>query len=270
MRYSMSRRLALRRPSSSEIEQLNDELTALRAVEAPDIATQQRMLAALEEIEGLRRQQRAIPYIDPIDVRFNRFEPRPVPRTKAVMFCLMDVSASMGEREKDLAKRFFILLHLFLKRSYDKVEIVFIRHTHEAKEVDEKEFFYGRESGGTVVSTALKKMLEIREKRYPVADWNIYCAQASDGDNSGSDTVRCVEMLTDAILPLTQYYAYIEIGAGDGEEHFVARTSGKELWRGYAALPGRAANFAMKQVAGRAEIHPVFRELFAKQSQKRA
>ena len=68
------------------------------------------------------------------------------------MFCLMDVSASMGEREKDLAKRFFILLHLFLKRKYERVDVVFIRHTHEAKEVDEHEFFYGRETGGTVVS----------------------------------------------------------------------------------------------------------------------
>ena len=191
MRYSMSRRLALRRPSSSEIEQLDDELTALREVEAPDIATQQRMVEALAEIEGLKRQQRAIPYIDPIDVRFNRFEPKPVPRTKAVMFCLMDVSASMGEREKDLAKRFFILLHLFLKRSYDKVEIVFIRHTHEAKEVDEKDFFY---SPGIRwhhrVSTALKKMLEIREKRYPVADWNIYCAQARTATIPAA--IRCV------------------------------------------------------------------------------
>ena len=128
------------------------------------------------------------------------------------MFCLMDVSASMGEREKDLAKRFFILLHLFLKRKYDRVDIVFIRHTHEASEVDEQEFFYGKESGGTIVSSALKEMIEIREKRYPVADWNIYCAQASDGDNSGNDTDGCVELL-DArpFCRSTQYFAYIEI-----------------------------------------------------------
>ena len=135
-------------------------------------------------------------------MRYNRFARVAVPRAKAVMFCLMDVSASMGEREKDLAKRFFILLHLFLKRKYERVDIVFIRHTHEASEVDEQEFFYGRETGGTVVSSALKKMIEIREKRYPAADWNIYCAQASDGDNSGSDTGDCVELLTQTILPL--------------------------------------------------------------------
>ncbi len=129
-------------------------------------------------------------------MRYNRFTRVVVPRAKAVMFCLMDVSASMGEREKDLAKRFFILLHLFLKRKYERVDVVFIRHTHEAKEVDEHEFFYGRETGGTVVSSALEQMIEIRDKRYSPAEWNIYCAEASDGDNSGGDTEHCVELLT--------------------------------------------------------------------------
>ena len=86
---------------------------------------------------------------------------------KAVMFCLMDVSGSMGEREKDLAKRFFVLLHLFLKRRYDRIDIVFIRHTHEAREVDEETFFYSTQSGGTVVSTALEEMQRIIAERYP-------------------------------------------------------------------------------------------------------
>jgi len=270
MRYSLSRRLALRRPTSDQVRHLEEELAALQALESLDAGIQQRMAELVAELERLRRLQRVIPYIDPLDVRYNRFEPKPLPRTKAVMFCLMDVSASMGEREKDLAKRFFILLHLFLKRTYGRVEIVFIRHTHEAKEVDEQEFFYGKESGGTIVSTALNKMLEIREKRFPVADWNIYCAQASDGDNPGNDTARCLEILTNAVLPLTQYYAYIEIADGQGEDRHFARQGGKELWRGYSALLGKAANFAMKQVAGRGDIHPVFRELFARQHHKSA
>ena len=178
---------------------------------------------------------RAVPFIDPIDVRYNRFTRVVVPRAKAVMFCLMDVSASMGEREKDLAKRFFILLHLFLKRKYERVDVVFIRHTHEAKEVDEHEFFYGRETGGTVVSSALEEMIEIRDKRYSPAEWNIYCAEASDGDNSGGDTEHCVELLTEAILPTTQYFAYIEIADRDISSHWSGGDS-KELWRGYADL----------------------------------
>ncbi len=270
MRFSLSRRLALRRPTEAKVKLLADEVEKLQALQADcllDAKGQQRLRDAVEEMQGLKKLQRAIPYIDPVDLRYNRFEPKPTPRAKAVMFCLMDVSGSMGEREKDLAKRFFILLHLFLRRKYDRVDLVFIRHTHEAKEVDEQEFFYSRESGGTIVSAALTKMLEVLRARYSVADWNVYCAQASDGDNSSSDTARCINMLASEILPLCQYYAYIEIL--DEHDGF-SEEAGKELWRGYRLLKPKAANFAMKHVARRADIYPVFRELFAKQPAKGA
>jgi uncharacterized sporulation protein YeaH/YhbH (DUF444 family) len=266
MRVSMGRRIALRRPSATEVERLEKELEALRANPGVGIAERQRIVHLAREIERLKRRQRAIPFIDPIDVRYSRFSPVLVPRAKAVMFCLMDVSASMGEREKELAKRFFILLHLFLKRKYEQVDIVFIRHTDEAAEVDEHEFFYGRETGGTVVSSALKAMTAAREARYPVSDWNVYCAQASDGDNSGADSRECVALLAQTILPLAQYYAYIEI-ADDGSP---LDASGKELWRAYAHLKETVANFAMARVAGRADIYPVFRKLFARQPSKGA
>jgi uncharacterized sporulation protein YeaH/YhbH (DUF444 family) len=269
MRTSMSRRLAMRRPKGSEIARLEAELDALREG-AFDVETLKREVELFLEIEKCKRIQRAIPFIDPIDVRYNRFEPKPIPRAKAVMFCLMDVSASMGEREKDLAKRFFILLHLFLKRKYERVELVFIRHTHEAGEVDEETFFYGRETGGTVVSTALKKALEILEKRYPISDWNVYCAQASDGDNSSGDTELCVELLAEKILPLTQYYAYIEIGDRTRDESPDSYVYAKDLWRGYAELAKSAANFAMRHVSDRAHVYPVFRQLFAKHKAERA
>jgi uncharacterized protein len=270
MRYSMSRRLALRRPSAVDIERLEDELSALVEDNSADVADRHRIPQIFAEIERLKRLQRAIPFIDPIDVRYNRFTPKTVPRAQAVMFCMMDVSASMAEREKDLAKRFFILLHLFLKRKYARVDIIFIRHTHEANEVDEQEFFFGKESGGTVVSSALKKMIEIREKRYPRAEWNVYCAQASDGDNSSGDTAGCVELLTEAILPLSQFYAYIEIADHNSNENRASRTSGKTLWSGYAALAESAPNLAIKVVAGRADIYPVFRDLFGKRNRNRA
>ena len=266
MRVSLSRRFALRRPSFAEVQRLEAELAALRAKPAMEAADQLRIGELDAEIVRLKRRQLAIPFIDPIDVRYNRFNPVAVPRAKAVMFCLMDVSASMGERQKDLAKRFFILLHLFLKRKYERVDIVFIRHTHEAAEVDEQEFFYGRETGGTAVSSALKTMISVRDARYPVADWNVYCAQASDGDNSAGDSRECVALLDKAILPLTQYYAYIEIADEDASDD--ARQ--KDLWRAYAALREKAPNFAMARVAGRADIYPVFRKLFAKQSKQGA
>lgn len=261
MRTSMGRRIALRRPKQAEIERLEAELKLLLEG-AGSIANHTRITALYAEIERLKRLQRTIAFIDPIDVRYNRFSPKPVPRAQAVMFCLMDVSASMGEREKDLAKRFFILLHLFLKRKYERVEIVFIRHTHEASEVDEQTFFYDRETGGTVVSTALKKMIEVREDRYPLNEWNVYCAQASDGDNSGGDTAECVKLLDEHILPNTQYYAYIEIA--DEHSDRSSASIGKDLWKGYHELASATPNFEIKHVAGRADIYPVFRELFSR------
>ena len=263
MRVSMGRRVALARPKLDEVKRLEETLTELDALADGDGNRAALRTEIVGKIEGLKRRQRAIAYIDPIDIRYNRFSPKPVPRAAAVMFCLMDVSASMGEREKELAKRFFILLHLFLKRKYEKVEIVFIRHTHEAKEVDEQEFFYGKETGGTMVSTAFMEMDKIRKARYPEVEWNVYCAQASDGDNASSDTAKCLALLRQAILPTTQFFAYIEI-AGDSPNFMHAYAGGKELWRGYRELDGTAKNFAMKQVRSRADIYPVFRELFAK------
>jgi uncharacterized sporulation protein YeaH/YhbH (DUF444 family) len=180
------------------------------------------------------------------------------------MFCLMDVSGSMGEREKGLAKRFFILLHLFLQRRYDRVDLVFVRHTHEAEEVDEETFFTSQESGGTIISTALEKMLEVARARYPVSDWNIYVAQASDGDDYANDPPVCRRLLDEAIMPMCQYYAYVEILDERESDIFKDPDNGAALWRAYRQVNEKWPNFAMKRIARRADIYPVFRELFAR------
>jgi uncharacterized sporulation protein YeaH/YhbH (DUF444 family) len=181
------------------------------------------------------------------------------------MLCLMDVSGSMGQREKDLAKRFFVMLHLFLKRRYKKIDIVFIRHTHEAQEVDEETFFYSRETGGTVVSSALDKTLEVIHARYPTRDWNIYAAQASDGDNFPNDSDRCVTLLSERIMPLCQYYAYVEILDEREMDIFQDEDNGTRLWQAYRKVTQRWGNFQMKRIGRPADIYPVFRDLFAKQ-----
>ena len=223
------------------------------------------LIASLKaDIAKAEAKRKWVAFVDPIDVRFNAFTEQPVPTSQAVMFCLMDVSGSMGEREKDLAKRFYMLLHLFLKRRYEKVDIVFIRHTHDAQEVDEQEFFYSRQSGGTIVSTALEKMLEIQKERYATADWNIYAAQASDGYTQSGDARRCVEMLNNDIMPLCQYYAYSEILDEREMEVFASEDSGAELWRAYRTVAEAWSNFATKRISKPADIFPVFRELFRK------
>lgn len=260
VRNGLSRRIALKRPKAEEIEALRRELASL----LPEQEGSERVQALREELRRQERRSLAIPYIDPVDVRYRNYEARPKPVAQAVMFCLMDVSGSMTEHMKDLAKRFYSLLYLFLNRRYKHVSVVFIRHTHEASEVDEETFFNSPETGGTVVSTALEEMKQIVAERYPPSDWNIYAAQASDGDNTSSDNELTVHLLTQDILPVCQYYAYLEVGR-DGEHFppgFMRRES--DLWQVYEAVVQSGAPMAMRKVTHRREIYPVFRELFQK------
>src|SRR5262249_18758948 len=148
-------------------------------------------------------------FLDDVDLRYRNRITVPEPTARAVMFCLMDVSASMDEAKKDLAKRFFTLLYLFLTKKYEHVELVFVRHTDDAEEVDEQTFFHDTRSGGTVVLSALEMMVAIVRQRYSNG-WNIYGAQASDGDVFGADAGKSRSFLTEHILPLTRYFAYLE------------------------------------------------------------
>jgi len=260
VRNSLSRRIALKRPKAEEIAALEAEIALLE--ESQDDPEQ--LTALQEKLARAKRRTGIIPYIDPVDVRYRRFESRPKPIAQAVMFCLMDVSGSMTEHMKDLAKRFFVLLYIFLRRKYKHVEIVFIRHTHQAQEVDENTFFHSPETGGTVVSTALDEMIRILSERYRPEDWNIYAAQASDGDNTSSDNDRTAALLTSDILPVCQYYAYLEVGR-EGEHFppgFARRHS--DLWQTYSGIVASGAPMAMRKVNHRRDIFPVFRELFGR------
>lgn len=263
MRNSHGRRIALQRPRREEVEAI---LRELARIEADEPGAADADVAALRaELDRLERRRRVISFVDPVDIRFNRFDAQPRPNANAVMFCLMDVSGSMGEREKDLAKRFFVLLHLFLKRRYDRTDIVFIRHTHMAQEVDEDTFFFSMQSGGTVVSTALEEMQRIIAQRYPSREWNIYAAQASDGDNLATDSRRCLKLMDGEIMRLCQYFAYVEIIDERESEIFGSTDNGTSLWRAYLTVKERWPNFGMSRIARAADIYPVFRHLFTRQ-----
>lgn len=259
MRNSLSRRIALRRPRPEEVEELQAEIAALEAK-----GGQEEALALLRErLALLQRRIKRIPFIDSIDLRYRRLESYPKPIARAVMFCLMDVSGSMDEHLKDLAKRFYTLLYLFLRRRYTHLEVVFIRHTHVAEEVDEDTFFHSRETGGTVVSSALDLMAKVIQERFSPESWNIYAAQASDGDNISIDNPRAARLLTDDILPKCQYFAYVEVGA-EGNSSSGAGNGGSSLWRTYALLQAPDLPMAMRRVRHRRDIYPVFRDLFAR------
>lgn len=254
LKGALGRRLALGGPLRNRLNEAEQELEALQG--KPDSEdTQKRITALHDEIIELKRRIGSIPFIDTFDLRYNNHIKEPKPSTRAVMFCLMDVSGSMDQARKDIAKRFFILLYLFLTRTYEHIELVFIRHHTVAKEVDEDEFFHSRETGGTVVSSALELMYDIIKARYPSGEWNIYAAQASDGDNWHDDSPICRSLLADNIMPLVQYFAYVEIMA---DRH-------QRLWDEYELVKEAYENFAMQDIASVSDIYPVFRRLFKKQ-----
>ncbi|WP_045826152.1 YeaH/YhbH family protein [Teredinibacter turnerae] len=250
LRSANSRRIALTGKKRRRLKEVEAELEILEQESAE-------AQALLAEAEQLRAKIKRIPWLDDFDLKYNLHVKHPLPTSKAVMFCLMDVSGSMDQATKDIAKRFFLLLYLFLQRNYERTEVVFIRHHTSAKEVDEQEFFYSRETGGTIVSSALKMMDDILQTRYPASEWNIYGAQASDGDNWNDDSVICYRLLTEKLLPKVQYYSYIEITTRERQA----------LWHAYEQVLSDFPNtFAMRQLQSAADIYPVFRQLFQKQT----
>ncbi|WP_033581104.1 YeaH/YhbH family protein [Dickeya chrysanthemi] len=253
LQNSLARRMAMTAGKRRELHLREEDLALLENTEPAQLLEEERLR---QEIAELRQRIASVPFIDTFDLRYKNYERRPEPSSQAVMFCLMDVSGSMDQATKDIAKRFYILLYLFLSRTYKNVEVVYIRHHTQAKEVDEQEFFYSQETGGTIVSSALKLMEDVVKERYNPAQWNIYAAQASDGDNWADDSPLCRELLATRLLPVVRYYSYIEI----------TRRSHQTLWREYEALRESFDNFAMQHIRDQDDIYPVFREIFHKQT----
>ena len=252
LQNSLARRVVMQKGKKSQLSELEEQLAAL----GNDESTISERLLLEKEIAELKRRIAAVPFIDTFDLRFNNYVKRPSPSSQAVMFCLMDVSGSMDQPTKDMAKRFYILLYLFLTRTYKNVEVVYIRHHTQAKEVNEHDFFYSQETGGTIVSSALELMSEIMHSRYPASEWNIYAAQASDGDNWADDSPHCKELLAQQTLPWVRYFSYIEI----------TNRAHQSLWFQYEELAKAFPHFAMENIRSQEDIYPVFRELFKKRA----
>ena len=253
LRGALGRRIAVGGKSSRRLKDAEAEMMELLKITSD--MKDPRIVTLKHEIHHLRTRLLAIPFLDPFDLRYSNRIKVPKPSTQAVMFCLLDVSGSMDEQKKDTAKRFFILLYLFLTKAYKKIDVVFIRHHTAASEVDENDFFNSRESGGTIVSSALNLLTTIIKERYSGSEWNAYVAQASDGDNWDNDSVACRQLLIETIMHLVQYYAYVEITEGDSQN----------LWEEYTQVLSHHSHFAMQKIKTPADIYPVFRELFKKQ-----
>lgn len=216
------------------------------------------LLKTLKQAIARRIATSSTRYLDGSDLRYKHYVKHPFPIHKATMILLMDVSGSMGEFEKSLAKKFFLLLYLFLNTVYKEVEVVFIRHTQEAKEVTEQEFFYGTETGGTVVSSGLKLIKDILETRIDLSTTNVYISQASDGDSWEEDDGP-IKALMEELLQKVQYFAYIQTETE--EQRDVKREYNvKDLLDLYKGIDNKRLNYA--SIHSAAMVYPVLRSLF--------
>tara|TARA_R110001583_G_scaffold48733_2_gene152523 strand:- start:1652 stop:2941 length:1290 start_codon:yes stop_codon:yes gene_type:complete len=258
---SIARRIAMTASKRRKLKEYKETLAALSQDKHDHDSIQSKEERDLKkQITDLENKIAKVPFIDTFDLHFRNYTKKAVPTSKAVMFCLMDVSGSMDQPTKEMAKRFYILLYLFLSRTYKNIDVVYIRHHTQAKEVDEHEFFYSQETGGTIASSALELMNNIINERYNDNQWNIYGAQASDGDNWADDSPHCQSLLAKQILPKTRYFSYIEI----------TQRAHQTLWQQYQKLKDSHSNFATAHIKEVSDIYPIFRELFKKNTKSAA
>ncbi len=187
------------------------------------------------------------------DLRFKTWEREIKFQSNAVVFAMMDVSGSMGEFEKYIARSFYFWMMRFLRTKYEKVRIVFISHHTEAKEVTEEEFFHKGESGGTQVSSAYELALKIIAERYPPEDWNIYPFHFSDGGNLPWDNDRCVD-LVHKFIGICNIFGYGEIR----ESHYSLMST---LMSAYSRIDSK--KFVGVTISDKSEVYPALRKFFS-------
>ncbi len=187
------------------------------------------------------------------DLRYKVWEPTIKYQSNAVVLAMMDVSGSMGEFEKYIARSFYFWMVRFLRTKYNNVKIVFISHHTEAKEVTEEEFFHKGESGGTQVSSAYELALQIIQERYNPNDWNIYPFHFSDGDNLPWDNEKCVQ-LVHKLMQICNLFGYGEIREG----HY---RSPSTLMSAYNKINDR--KFIAVTISDKREVYPALRKFFS-------
>ncbi len=222
----------------------------------PRLSKKRSLVQKIKRKQGLERSRdgeegdsEPVPFHEQ-DLRYHHKVVTPKVFSNAVVFCIMDTSGSMDTTKKYLARSFYFLLYRFLKTRYQNVEIVFISHHTEAKEVTEDEFFHKGESGGTMISSGYRKALQVIEERYNPALWNIYAFHCSDGDNfsnDNADAVRCARDLAD----VSQLFGYGEIKP----VHSLSWSSMLEIYKEI-----KNENFVTVTIRSKDELWPAFQK----------
>jgi len=190
------------------------------------------------------------------DLTYKRIVPEEVAHSNAVVICIMDTSGSMDTVKKYLARSFFFLLHRFVLTRYRNVEVVFVAHHTEAREVTEEEFFHKAESGGTRISSGYHKALELVEDRFPPDLWNVYAFHCSDGDNWQEDTQVALQAAR-SLCDVANLFGYGEI------KPLNSRHYGSSLLEAFEALD--APNFQAFKIERKEDLWPRFKELLSRE-----
>ena len=198
------------------------------------------------------------PFIED-DLRYRRVREDHKKDFNAVVLCIMDVSGSMDQTKKFMARSFYFLLYQFLRLKYSNVEVVFIAHTTTAREVNEDEFFHKSESGGTYISSGYEKALQIIEERYNPVNWNIYAFHCSDGDNWSEDNKKAVDRARD-LCKVCNLFGYGEIIPG----YYITGGSIKNEYLKYI----KEKNFVLITMSKKEDILPGLKKLLEKEGDK--
>lgn len=263
-KQSLGRRRALLSPYRRELAEAEEALAA--AMLAGEIDHE--LCSSLElKIVGLRRKIAAFDAFDKVDLRFKKKAQKPLHIVEAVLFLSMDISGSMDEHRKRIARRWFALLFAFISKRYPGAQLRFFAHTDEVFELNETDFFSTRMTGGTVVSPMLKTVNKIIRDDYDHTQTNIYFSHASDGDNYSSDDDDVYEEMigSSGLLNKLQFFSYVETGGGLYAS--MANGDDTELWSSYEAAKddeGTHAKMSMIRVTNPDDCYQMFKKVFKK------
>jgi hypothetical protein len=264
--------LALTKGSRDELDELNDEYAELLQEAGLSFMLPSRLevlnarMAEIEErITELRAKIAATPYFEDLDLRYTKKEKVLVKSADAVFIMIMDVSGSMDENKKRLARKFFSLQYAFILRKYPQTDLVFIAHTETPEEMTEEEFFITRKSGGTTVSPAYELAHKIIKDQYDARDTNIYLSQASDGDNWDYDNAAIIPALEDSgLMSKLRHMSYAQVGQSFASTY----GSGTALWTVLSSIANTSQKLGMVKINDDSEVFEAFHQLYKKDKSK--
>lgn len=269
-KHSKARRLALTKDSRDELELLEEELEWLTSdgCEFPGgtDAWAVRMQEVTTRIAELKAKINAVGLYEDVDLRYRKSERVQVKASDAVLAMLMDISGSMDEDKKRMARKFFTLQYAFIVKKYPQTDLIFIAHTDEAEEMTEEEFFTTRKSGGTIVSPAWELLHKIIKERYDAAQTNIYVSYAGDGDNWDSDNKLVLEAIEGSgLLSKIRHAVYVQVG----QSFAAGYGSGSTLWNVMQSIASSNKKLATTKIAEEGEVFEKFKQIYKKRGSKK-